>query len=157
MKKEYIESVDRYAISCDNDHYLHRIGSQEYPKIRHTRVAPDDIDNWEEIPVADFPAYTVDQYKAKVVELIRERYDVDKEFEIQCEMLCAMLPAPATLDDENGAGHTAPVDPDAAIAAFRTYNAYVDNCKLRAVEELENAADNDPDRQIKASEELCAS
>lgn len=131
MKKEYIESVDRYAISCDNDHYLHRIGSQEYPKIRRTRVAPDDIDNWEEIPVADFPFYTVDQYKAKVVELIRERYDIDKEFEIQREMVRVMLPDTDTLSD-NGAGHTTPVDPDAAIAAFRTYNAYVDNCKLRA-------------------------
>ena len=77
------------------------------------------------------------RYKAKVVELIRERYDIDKEFEIQRELLRVMLPAPATLD-EDGAGHTAPVDPDAAIAAFRTYDAYVVTCKLRAVEELEN-------------------
>ncbi|MBD5258985.1 MAG: hypothetical protein HDS52_09950 [Barnesiella sp.] len=146
MKKEYIESVDRYAISCDNGHYLHRIGSQEYPKMRRTRVAPDDIDNWEEIPVADFPVYTVDQYKAKVVELIRERYDIDKEFEIQREMLCAMLPELATLSDD-GAGHTAPVDPAAAIAAFRTYDAYVADCKLRAVKELENAV-GETDNQI---------
>ena len=135
MKKTYLDFVDRYELSCTEEYYLHRKGSEEYPACRRLQVKAEEVDDWEEIAIADIPPYTKAQYRAQVVALIRERYDVDKEFEIQRELLDALLnPQPMTLEA---------TDPEAAtptpgiIADFNAYNAYVEECKLRAKEMLE--------------------
>ena len=87
MKKTYLDFVDRYELSCTEEYYLHRKGSELYPACRRLHVKADEVDDWEEILIADIPPYTKAQYRALVVELIRERYDFDKEFEIQRELL----------------------------------------------------------------------
>ena len=114
------------------DGLIHKIGTGAYTP-SCVKLRSETIDMYEE--VAEAPAYTKEEYKAKVVELIRERYDADKEFEIQREMICAMVPEAAVLG-EDGAGRAPAVDPAEAFAAFRAYNAYVDECKARAREEL---------------------
>ena len=110
------------------DGLIHKIGT-EICKPSLVMLPSDTIDMYEE--VAEAPAYTKEEYKAKVVELIRERYDANKEFEIQREMICAMVPEAAVLG-EDGAGRAPAVDPAEAFAAFRTYNAYVEECRARA-------------------------
>ncbi len=67
-------------ISTDQDHILHRIGSEDYPEIRKAMTTASDIHHWEEIPLADIPPYTEAEYGARVEELIRERYSVADEF-----------------------------------------------------------------------------
>lgn len=64
-------------------------------------------DAYEEVPRNSIPSYTKADYKAKVVELVRERYDQDDE--------CAILRQRDTKPDE-----------------FAAYNAYVEQCKLNA-------------------------
>lgn len=130
MEKIYLPDVDRYEISCTKEYYLHEIGSEDYPEIRKARVKAVDVDRWEEVLIADIPPYTKEQYKAKVVELIRERYDINKEMEIQREMLDALLnPAPMGVDDTD-AGTTD------VVVEFNVYNDYVEECKRRAKELL---------------------
>lgn len=131
MKKTYLDYVDRYEISCDEEHYLHRKGSDQYPACRRLHLKAEDVDDWEEILIADIPPYTKAQYKAKVVELIRERYDIDKEMEIQRELLKAMLtPAPMSADDADTPD--AAIDAAVAVTNFNAYNDYVEECKHRA-------------------------
>lgn len=135
MKKTYLDFIDRYELSCTEEYYLHRKGSEEYPACRRLHVKAEEVDEWEEIPIADIPPYTKAQYRALVVELIRKRYDVDKEFEIQRELLDALLnPQPMTLDatDTEATASTPGI-----IADFNAYNTYVEECKLRAKEMLE--------------------
>lgn len=67
-------------ISTDESHILHRIGFEEYQELRRATIAAADLANWEEIAVSDIPPYTEAEYKAKVTELIRERYSADDEF-----------------------------------------------------------------------------
>lgn len=69
-------------------------------------------------------------YKAKVVELIRERYDINKEMEIQREMLDALLNSAPTDVDDTDAGTTD------VVVNFNVYNDYVEECKRRAKELL---------------------
>lgn len=134
MKKTYLDFIDRYKLSCTEEYYLHRKGSEDYPECRILRVKAEEVDEWEEIAIADIPPYTKAQYRAQVVALIRERYDVDKEFEIQRELLDTLLnPQPMTLEASD-AGAATPT-PD-IIADFNAYNAYVEECKLRAREML---------------------
>lgn len=137
MEKTYLDFVDRYELSCTEEYYLHRKGSEEYPACRRLQVKADEVDDFEEILIADIPPYTKAQYKALVVELIRERYDIDKEFEIQRELLeilrklldTLLNPQPMTLEA---------TDPTPGIIAdFNAYNAYVEECKLRAREMLD--------------------
>lgn len=125
------ETTQTVDLRCGAGFILHRIGSEEYPEIRRTRVPAADAGNWEEIAVADMPPYTKAQYRAKVVELIRERYDANKEFELQRQLLEALLnPEAATLDETGEA--TQP----AAVTDFRRYSDYVQQCKERAAEIL---------------------
>ncbi len=142
MEKQLNETTQMVDLSCTADFILHRKGSEDYPEIRRTRVPATDAGNLEEIAVADIPPYTKAQYRALVVELIRERYDFDKEFEIQRELLeilrelldALLNPQPMTLD----ATDPEATDPTPGIIAdFNAYNAYVEECKLRAREMLE--------------------
>lgn len=135
MNKTFNTRTNRWDIDSAEGCILHRIGSEDYPEIHHASVTATDLDNWEEILIADIPPYTKAQYKALVVELIRKRYDIDKEFEIHRELRAALLnPQPMTLDatDTEATASTPGI-----IADFNAYNAYVEECKLRAREMLE--------------------
>lgn len=120
MQKTYKPNLNMWALDTDADHILHRIGSEDYSEIRHTTVK--DPDAWEEIAVADIPPYTEAEYKAKVSELIRERYSADDEFAIQRKMLNALM-QPAPLNEDKT---------ETAIDEYSAYNSYVEECKERA-------------------------
>lgn len=98
-----------YAIATDAGHILHRIGSDDYPEIRRSVVK--DPDEWEEIAVADIPHCTKAQYDAEVERLIAERYSHGKEIEINREH-------------------------DTKPERFAEYIAYVEECKVKAKENL---------------------
>lgn len=103
-----------WALDCDNDHILHRIGSADYPVMRHATVK--DPDAWEEIAVADIPPYTEAEYKAKVEELIRERYSASDEFALINNVM-----SEAT---------------EKRQSEYAEYQAYREECKRRAKEML---------------------
>ena len=108
MKKTYNDKYNSYHLDTDGDEFiLHRIGSDNYSHIRHAVVPSSDIDNWEEIAIADIPSYTQDDYKAKVIELIRHRYSIDEEI--------AILRQRDTKPEE-----------------FAAYNTYAEECKAEA-------------------------
>lgn len=109
MEKTYKENLGMWQLDTDQGHILHRVGSDDYTEIRHTVVK--DPDAWEEIAVADIPPYTKAEYKAKIVELIRQRYDQD---------------------DENGILRQRDTKPD----EFAEYDAYVEQCKAEARQSL---------------------
>lgn len=109
MEKTYKEKLGIWQLDTDQDHILHKAGSDDYTEIRHTMVK--DPDAWEEIAVADIPPYTKAEYKAKIVELIRQRYDQD---------------------DENGILRQRDTKPD----EFAEYDAYVEQCKAEARQSL---------------------
>ena len=108
MKKTYNDKYNSYHLDTDGDEFiLHRIGSDSYSHIRHAVVPSADIDNWEEIAIADITSYTQADYKAKVVELIRQRYSIDDE--------TAILRQRDTKPEE-----------------FDAYNTYAEECKAEA-------------------------
>lgn len=109
MEKTYKEKLGMWQLDTDQGHILHKVGSDDYTEIRHTMVK--DPDAWEEIAVADIPPYTKAEYKAKIVELIRQRYDQD---------------------DENGILRQRDTKPD----EFAEYDAYVEQCKAEARQSL---------------------
>ncbi len=74
-------------IATDAAHILHLIGSDDYPEIRRAMVKADDVENWEEVAVADLPPYNESEYKGKVTELIRQRYSADDEFALINNMM----------------------------------------------------------------------
>ncbi len=104
-------------ISTDESHILHRIGSEEYQKLRRATIAAADLANWEEIAVADIPPYTEAEYKAKVEELIRERYSASDEFALINNV---MVGTPTKKREDE----------------YAAYQAYRSECKARAKELL---------------------
>ena len=108
MKKTYNDKYKYYHIDTDSDEFiLHRITSDSYSHIRHAVVPSADIDNWEEIAIADIPSYTQAEYKDKVIDLIRQRYSIDDE--------TAILRQRDTKPEE-----------------FAAYNTYAEECKAEA-------------------------
>lgn len=123
MQKTYNAPLKMWALDCDNNHILHKIGSEDYTEIRHITVKPEDVDLYEEIALEDIPPYTEAEYKAKVSELIHERYSIDDEI-----ALAANASSPMLLDDEERAAEVA--------AEYAAYQAYRQECKTRAKELL---------------------
>lgn len=113
------------SLDTDNDHILHRIGSDTYPVMRHTTVRPNHVADYEAVAVADIPPYTETEYKAKVAALVHERYSIDDEI-----ALAANANAPMLLADESAAAAFAE-----EYAAYQTYRA---ECKARALALLTN-------------------
>ena len=109
MEKTYKEKLGMWQLDTDQGHILHKVGSDDHTEIRHAMVK--DPEAWEEIAVADIPPYTKAEYKAKIVELIRQRYDQD---------------------DENGILRQRDTKPD----EFAEYDAYVEQCKAEARQSL---------------------
>ena len=114
MQKTYRLSINMWALDTDADHILHRIGSKDYTENHHATVK--DPEEWEEIAVADIPPYTEAEYKAKVEELIRERYSASDEFALINNVM-----SEATEKRQN---------------EYAEYQAYREECKRRAKEEL---------------------
>lgn len=104
------------AIDTDEGHYLHEIGSEVYPEMRHVTVKPERVADYEEVAVEDVPPYTESEYKAKVSELIHERYSLDDEIALR-----------ANIEDEATEKRT---------AEYAEYLAYRKECKQRAREML---------------------
>jgi len=97
--------------------FLRRKGSTDNSRDnRRLTIPADKADEWEEVPVDTLPAYTEAQYEQRVTELIRERYSVSAEL--------AVLRQRDTKPDE-----------------FAAYNAYAEECKARAREELSTSTD----------------
>lgn len=80
----------------------------------------ETAEDFEEVAPEDVPLFTAAERKAKIVELIRERYDQD---------------------DENGILRQRDTKPE----EFAEFNAYVEECKVRAVAELTARAANFPE------------
>lgn len=97
---------------------LHKIGSDTYVK-SIILLSDESPEEYEE--VAERPAYTREQYEAKVAELVRERYTASEEFALQRKAINSLSPA---LPSGEGV--------DLVLAEYEEYNAYVDQCKQRA-------------------------
>ncbi len=98
-----------WQLRCDKNHILHRIGSNDYTEMRDTHIK--NPDEWEEVALADIPPYTKAQYDAEVERLIAERYSHGKEIEVNREH-------------------------DTKPERFAEYLAYIEECKVRAKENL---------------------
>lgn len=66
------------ALSTDEG-FIHKIGTDIYVS-KIIMLPCETIDMYEEVVVADLPPYSEAEYKAKVTELIRQRYSADDEF-----------------------------------------------------------------------------
>lgn len=113
-----------YAYS-DSDKPIHRVGSETYGK-KITLLPSDTADTFEEVD--EIPRFTKAEYEAKVAELVRERYTADEEFALQRKRINSLL-VPATLSDDNA---------ETLASEYEAYNAYVGECKVKAVEILNN-------------------
>jgi len=110
MTKTYKENLNMWALDTDADHILHRVGSDDYTPIRHTTAK--DPDAWEEIAVGDIPPYSEAEYKAKVEELIRERYTASDEFALINNVMANVT--------------------EKRQSEYAAYQAYREDCKVRA-------------------------
>ncbi len=126
-------------ITCDKNHYLHRVGSKEYPEIHDVTVPEALAAEWEEIPLADVPKYTEAEYSAKTVELIRRKYSQDDEIAILRKSADLMLPATANLTDEERDARDRHAE--AVIVELSQYNDYAEQCKAEAREILSQPRD----------------
>lgn len=115
-----IKQTSNHTVLTAESGYIHRIGSDNY--VKSVIMLPSDtIEDYEEVP--EKPAFTKDQYDAKVAELVRERYSESEEFAIQRKAMNTMLPN-AMSSDENAALQ--------AMTEYGEYNAYVEDCKVKA-------------------------
>lgn len=119
------QKTDNLVELCtDAEHILHRIGSEDYPTIRRIMVNATDAANYEEVSVADIPAYTKAEYDAEVERLIAERYSNGKEIEVNREH-------------------------DTKPEQFAAYMAYIEECKAKAVANL-TAKNDEPITEIQS-------
>ena len=118
-------SNGKVEIWTDADHIIRKKGDNNPTEIRRRRIDATDIDNWEEVAIADMRPYSDEQYNDKVAELVAERYPMAEENAITRKLLNKLLHSEsATLDDENAIAKE--------VAQFEAYNAYVEDCKRRA-------------------------
>lgn len=97
-------------IYSDKGRLVHRIGTDDY--FRHSTALPSDTaDEFEEVD--ELPSYTEEEYKAKVRSLIAMRYTIEDELAIQRQK-------------------------DAKPVQYAEYDAFCEDCKLRAKEALLN-------------------
>lgn len=92
--------------------FLRRKGSTEDCRDnRRLTVPADRVAEWEEVSADSLPAYTEQQYEERVTELIRKRYSVSAELAVLRQR-------------------------DSKPGEFADYNAFAEQCKARAREEL---------------------
>lgn len=111
FKETYPDGTDMWELTTDADHILHRIDSDNYSDIRRISVPLGDIASWEELPLTALPPYTEAQYDAAVSALIRARYSLDAELAILRQR-------------------------DTKPSEFAAYNAFAEQCKAQAREQL---------------------
>lgn len=111
FKETYPDGTDMWELTTDADHILHRIDSDNYSDIRRISVPLGDIASWEELPLTALPHYTEAQYDAAVSALIRARYSLDAELAILRQR-------------------------DTKPSEFAAYNAFAEQCKAEAREQL---------------------
>lgn len=111
---------------------VHRIGTDIYGE-RMSLVKGDNAGCFEEVDAR--PAFTRGEYEAKVAELVHERYSADEESALQRKMINSMLHPEAVTLAEDG-DNAVP----AFVSEFDRYNAFVEQCKVKA-RELLSAAD----------------
>ena len=109
-------------LTAADGYILHRIGNEDYPCITRASIATAQIDQWEELAVADVPRYTSSEYADEVERLIRERYSVSAEL--------AILRQQAEKPDE-----------------YAAYYAFAEQCKRQAKENLNNRAEEGSDNE----------
>lgn len=118
----------RVEIWTDAEHVIRRKGDTAPTEIRRLTVKAENLGQWEEVAIADMRPYSDEQYNDKVAELVAERYPMAEENAITRKLLNKLLhPDVATLD-ESGTDTELPKE----VAQFEAYNAYVEDCKLRA-------------------------
>lgn len=121
-------SNGRVEISTDADHIIRKKGDTAPTEIRRLTVKAEKLGQWEEVAIADMRPYSDEQYNDKVAELVAERYPMAEENAITRKLLNKLLhPEAATLDGQ-GTDTELPKE----VAQFEAYNAYVEDCKLRA-------------------------
>lgn len=100
--------IKNNEVTSTDGRLIHRLGTDIY--FRRSTALPSDTEaDFEEVDRA--PAYTTDEYEARVSELIRRRYTLDAEL--------AILRQRDSKPDE-----------------FADYNTFADECKSRARAEL---------------------
>lgn len=118
-----IQIANRQVFSS-NGLYVHRLGTETYFK-RGTILKTDTIADFEEVD--ELPMFTKQEYDDKVAELVRSRYNESEEFAIQRKAINAAF-SPSVVSD----------NAQKALNEYAAYNAYVEECKKLAVEELSN-------------------
>lgn len=106
--------------------YIHKIGTNTYFQ---KGIIVDSPDLYEE--VSEIPKYTREEYEQKVAELVKDRYSIEEEMGIQRKMITS-LTSPTTLSDDLVESYS---------EEFIQYNSYVEECKIRAKEILNNETD----------------
>lgn len=104
--------IKNHEVTSTEGKMVHRKGTDTYFK-RGTVLPADTVADFEEVDTV--PPYTKAEYDAKVAELVRERYSDSEEFAMQRKYLNSL-----TAPDEQSA------------AEYAAYNAYVEECKVRA-------------------------
>lgn len=100
-----------------------------------TYLMPNEtVDDYEEVLPGDEPAYTEDEYNAKVSELIRQRYTANEEVALINNML----------DDDPTEEH---------IAEYKAYQAYRKQCKRGAPAAIAEDKVQEAERERLAEEE----
>lgn len=113
--------IENNQVFSDTGKMVRRKGSDNYFR-RSTSLPGYSAGMFEEVD--SVPAYTKGQYDEMVALLVRERYTESEEFAIQRKMLNALM-APAPINE--GEALSGP-----AVDEFAEYNAYVEECKLKA-------------------------
>ena len=111
-----IAGRDMVRLDVPDTHILHRIGSEDYTPIRHTIVDPDRVAAYEAVTLEAAEAIKAARaaeaaYKSRVVALIRARYSLDAELAILRQR-------------------------DTKPSEFAAYNAFAEQCKAQAREQL---------------------
>lgn len=115
--------IEKNEVFSTEGKSVRRVGTDVV--FRRGGVLPGDTaDLFEEID--EVPAYSKTEYDDKVNELVRRRYSESEEFAIQRKMLNTLM-TPAPLSDDAI---------ENAVAEYDAYNAYVEQCKLDAPQEI---------------------
>lgn len=109
--------------------YVHRLGTEVYFKC--ATVMPHETEaDFEEVDAV--PAYNEADYEAQVAALVRERYTADDEFALQRKAINLAF-TPMTLSEDVA---------EKTRDEYAEYNAYVEQCKVRAREMLSEGKNN---------------
>lgn len=103
---------------------LHKLSTDEWFPANRILLPSESLDDFEE---GTEPPYSKSDYDAKVAELVRQRYSESEEAGIQRKMINTIT-APQVCSADEAARY---------VQEYEIYNAYVEECKVRARGELE--------------------